>query len=256
MLPARLNRLSIWNQNKKLPRMFPGIIFSGVATSALSMEYLATGPTMLLLVLGWLALLIGSIYWTFCVFRISSLLQYKSSILKAVDRTLAIPISLVYNPAATELSVYVAEFASAFLMANLFQAVQSWNPPQPTRAWAFTGMCAIDIIIGMIPMITIPAITIGWTYKFFAKLAQVNEVQDKHKFSRIRLPAILVTVCNLSGFLCNFYFYCNTDNLLSESALKGMGELVLLSNLLQALSFFILWRCVKGKKAIVISYPS
>jgi hypothetical protein len=84
-----------WNQNKKLPRMYPGIIFSGVA-SALSLAYLATGSaTLFFFVLGWLALLIGSIYWTFCVFRISSLLQYKSSILKAVDRTLAIPISLI-----------------------------------------------------------------------------------------------------------------------------------------------------------------
>jgi hypothetical protein len=138
-------------------------------------------------------------------------------------------------------------------MAGLLHAVQSWNPPQPTRSWAFTGMCAIDIIICMIPMLAIPAITIGWTYKFFAKLAQVDEVQDKHKFSKIRLPAILVTVCNLSGFLCNFYFYSNTDNLTSDSALKVMGELLLLSNLLQALSFFILWRCVRGKTAIVSS---
>ena len=85
-----------WNQNKKIPRIYPGIILSIILTVLLPVTFFHF-TTVIGNSVGFVVLLV-TVYWTFCVFRLTGQLQYKSKTLKITDRILALLIPLLSNP--------------------------------------------------------------------------------------------------------------------------------------------------------------
>jgi hypothetical protein len=254
-----------WNQNKRFPRIFPGVILSAVTAGMFCLLLLAIflNPTTLSkelavqLVYAFLFLVglggfVSAVYWSNCVFKISGLLQYKSSRSRFSGRTSAIIVSLFYNPVGILVCTALVLAVVALIVAFMLDHTPS-TLVNPTRAYVFISQLTADILLSAIPTIAIPTFAIGWTYKFFAKLNLVHEESEKRKFIETRMPAIVITTINLIAYLCVFNVLNTTFNSEPESWSEGtwyrLSWTFFATNVVQALNFYILWRCVKDKKS-------
>jgi hypothetical protein len=246
--PSQL-ALSKWKDNKKLPRIFTGLIFSTVMTVAIVLTYVFGGSWIYLSFIGGLTTLVGSIYWAFCVFRISEFLSYKTPRSKFLNRSLAAVTSLFYFPAADLCGVTLVLMVVALIAASSFSVMLSVKFPQPTLGWMITlwMLCMIPLIA--VPFVGFPTLAIVWAYKFFVKLTLIDEPTNNRSFLRTRLPSIGLTILNIVGLSVGAYIYGN--NASGDKEFRDIVALTwTLSSIAQAVCFYFLKHLISQKKRL------
>jgi hypothetical protein len=140
----------------------------------------------------------------------------------------------------------------AVFVAWIFHFTQDYTHQHsgPVVSYAWILLVLLSVVMVSIPIVAIPTICMGWTYKFMVKVASVNEPVEKNTFWKTRGPAILVLVSNfifVEGWLYGLLSLGAANNYYVLFALAGFFT----SGLCQVINFFVLWRCVRKKEAVI-----